>query len=323
MRELIKKTYFQLKSTEGISLAEIMIAILVSIIILGTITSLYITSNRVFLQTKAVADVKDTAKQGMAGLEWIMQRWGTSTPCNDPSGNNNCLEIRDCRRCLNPPTCNQFGDHIYPPPSSMCITITDGNPCDEVVFYGNLYGNGFVERISGPTSVALVSCRLSSATADNCYHIKRGGLFIRNMQDNNVALFFSLSSLSANNLDCIQLTGASNATASRTVTALNGYVPDANNVPTEFFRLEGGDLLLRVPHRIKLFCQDNPQDGNRRWLYMEATDMAENCNNNETAQPLIPVNSFNIEQVSNGVRITMEVRGTDGRTVTVQRYFGR
>ncbi|MCX7913919.1 MAG: hypothetical protein N2511_04970, partial [Thermodesulfovibrionales bacterium] len=79
-----------LRSSKGLSLIEILIAIVVSIIILGTITSLYLVSNREFFRTKAIADTRDVAKQGMAGLEWIMQRWGTSTPCNNPP-NNNCL----------------------------------------------------------------------------------------------------------------------------------------------------------------------------------------------------------------------------------------
>ncbi len=301
-------------SSKGLTLAEIMIAIAISIIILAAVTSLYYTSDRVFKRTKSSADVKEILKQGMAGLEWIFQRWGTATPCNDPTGNNQCSVIRDCRIA---------GSYNYPPPSSMCLTIINGNPCDEVIFYGSLYGNGFVDRVSGPTSVALMSCRLSTETNQNCYHLKRGGQFIRDTQNNNVVLIFSISGLGSNNLECINVNGSSNTSASRVVTALNGNLRDANNNLTPFMNLEGGDLLLRVPHLIRLFCQFNPQDGNTLWLYMQATDMSEDCNANENPQPIMPVNSFIAEQFGQGIRITTQVRGPDNNFMTVQRYFGR
>lgn len=303
-----------LLSKKGLSLAEVLIAVSVSIIILGGITSLYLTSNREFLRVKALADTKETTKQTIAGIEWIMERWGTSTPCNDPDGNNNCLVVRDCR--LN-------GEYVYPPPSSLCITINNSSPCDELIFYGSLYGNGFVERIAAQDSVAMVSCRLSSSNQHNCYHIKRGGMFIRDIQNNNTALIFKISNLSASNVDCIEFEGSSNVTAHRRVTALNGAVAGPDNISTQFMNLEGGDMLLRVPHRIRIFCQANPNDNNRRWLYMEATDMASNCSSNEPAQPLAPVDNFEVEQVLNGIRITMTVRGDEGRTINIQRFFGR
>lgn len=307
-----------LKSTKGLTLAEILIAIAVSIIVLSAVASLYYVSDRAFKRTKASSDVKEIAKGGMAGLEWLFQRWGTATPCNDPTGNNQCTPVIDCRVA---------GQYNYPPPSSMCITIIDntieGSPCDDVIFYGSLYGNGFVDRVSGPTTVALMSCRLSTDSNQNCYHIKRGGQFIRDYQNNANVLIFSLSSLGSSNLECINVTSSSNTTASRQVTALNGNLLDASGNPTPSMNLEGGDLLLRVPHRIRLFCGFNVQDNNTIWLYMQATDMSTNCNANEPAQPIMPIRSFDAEQFAQGVRVTIQARGPDGQVTRVQRYFGR
>ena len=105
--------------------------------------------------------------------------------------------------------------------------------------------------------------------------------------------------------------------------ALNGQlIDDAGNFTTNY-AFEGGEIIFRVPHRVRLFCQNNSADQNRQWLYMEATDMATVCNADEPAQPLIPVNSFNIIKQGEGVVVTMQARGTGGKTMNFQRYFGR
>lgn len=307
---MVKKSIL---NNKGLTLAEIMVAIAISVIILGAVTSLYITSDRSFKRTKSSSDVKEIGKTGMAQLEWLFQRWGTSTPCGneDPS---QCTLVNSC-------------GSTYPPQSTMCITILERNPCDEVLFYANLYGNGFVHlpTVEQPISMNIKSCRLSTASQQNCYHIKRGAKFIRDQQNPNVykPLIFSISGLSNNNLVCTDGTLTPNATIDPTATALNGYLKDENNNLITNYSFEGGEILLRVPHRIRLFCQQNSEDNNNLWLYMEATDMAIACNANEPAQPLIPVNSFQATVVGQGVRIELEAREPNGQIFRMQRFFGR
>ncbi len=311
-----KPTYLIISSKKGFSLVEILITIVITSIILAALSSLHIQSDLAFRQTKKFADVKEITKLSLAQMEWLFQRWGTSTPCNDPTGNNLCTPIRDCK------VANQF---LYPPPSSLCLTRNEGAPCDEIFFYANLYGNGFVDRLTSATTVAMMSCRLSQASGENCYHLKRGGPFRRDTNDNSNVLIFSISGLSSNSLDCINIASGqnSNGTMNRQVMAINGFELDTNNQPTQILNLEGGDLLMRVPHRVRLFCQNNPNDNNKRYLYMQAFDMSNDCNNDETPEPLVPVNSFKIQQEGQGIRVKITVRSQDDGTMTVERFFGR
>lgn len=311
-----RKKFFNINN-KGFTISEVMIAIVISSMILATIISLYRASDTTFRTTKKVSDAKEVGKGGMAQLEWLFQRWGGSTPC----GNENpaqCTSVMDCR---------SGGNFVYPPTSTMCITITDNNPCDEVQFYANLYGNGFVHipQIENPAVMNIKSCRLSTAERHNCYHIKFGAKFLRDQANPNVytPLIFSLSNLSDNNLFCTDGTLNPNATISATATALNGFLKDdsGNNISTYTF--EGGEIIMRVPHRIRLFCQNNPQDSNSLWLYMEARDIATNCNDNEPAQPLIPVNSFQANVQGQGININIIARGASGDIMNVQRVFGR
>jgi len=308
------------KNKRGFTLVEVLIALLISSIILTVVVSLYTTSAKTFQRVKDVSDSKEIAKDGMARLEWLFQRWGTSTPCT-PGENENtasCTRVDvDCR--------DKDGKYTYPPSSSVCITILDNNP-DEVIFYANLYGNGFVyvPGVSDTTTRKVKSCRLSKDSNDNCYHIKRGARFIL---DQSVAgyhpLIVKLDDLTATNtvtknLDCTD--GEINDNA--TVAAVTKQY-DLNNNITGSYTLEGGEVILRVPHLVRLYCKNSPKDNNKRWLYMDVTDMASRCNASETEQPLIPVNSFNVERKGEGVVVTMQVRGTGGKVIDVQRYFGR
>jgi hypothetical protein len=56
---------------------------------------------------------------------------------------------------------------------------------------------------------------------------------------------------------------------------------------------------------------------------METVDMAANCNASEPAQPLIPVTSFDIKRQAEGVVVAMQVRGTGGKLINIQRHFAR
>lgn len=306
----------------GFSLIELLVAIIVSTVILGVLYSLFFASRNAFTNIREISDVKEIAKVGMAQLEWIFDRWGTSVVmCQDPTTTNQCTAVVDCR--------DTSGNFIFPPPSSLCLTVIEGNPCDTITFYGNLYGSGFVALVTGPDSVRVVSCRLRQTPQHNCYFIKRGGLTFRDITTGD-PLIFSISGLSNDNLDCLDPSVSPNATMNRTVIAQNGNLIDPiTGRPTNRLLLEGGDLLLRVPHRITIFCAPNPQDNNTLWAYIRAQDVATNCNANEPPQPLFPVDSLQATVQGNGVLLDIVFRNhrqpTDPeyRTFRVQRIFGR
>lgn len=297
----------------GITLTELLVSIIVSSIIMTAIVALLFTSERSFKKTKNVMDAKEAAVAGMAQLEWLFQRWGTSTPCS--SSGATCLSNVDCR---------VGGSFVYPPPSSMCITIDEGNPCDRIAFYANLYGNGFVALVRGENSVDVVSCRLNSSSSQNCYHLIRSVNPV--LTDTGEVARFSVSGLSPNNVGCYDPDMSPNASMDRRLSVLNGTI-DGSSV----FVLEGGDMLLRVPHRVELFCQQNPSDNNRLWLYMRLTDMAPECNANEPPQPIAPVESFQAERLTTGVGVYLRIvfknskepSDPEYQTFPVERYFGR
>lgn len=302
------------KSEKGFTLIELLIALFISSLILTAIVSLYITSIRTFQSVKDVSDVKEIGKSGMAQMEWLFQRWGTSTP----TATNNASSMSVAVSCQ-----DGSGNYTYPPPSMVCMTITSGSPCDEAQFYANLSGNGFVHipTLANSSVMNIRSCRLSTSNTQNCYHIKMGALFLRTTA--NVPVIFSLSNLSSNNIDCADGTTVTNATVSANATALNGNLLDPLGNLTTTYTFEGGEILLRVPHRIRLYCQANASDRNQNWLYMQTQDMAPDCNDNEQGIPLIPVNSFRIRTQGEGVVVNMQVRGTEGRTMNMERYFAR
>jgi len=310
----------------GFTIIELLIAVFIGMISLGAVIALYLTSAEVFKDVREVSESKEGARVSVAQLEWLFQRWGVGTPC--------CAQ--DCTLVV---SCGEPGAFAYPPPSSLCITIVEGEPCDEVWFYASLYGMGFVDRLISPTDVAVMSCRLSDDINDNCYHIKRGGLWAPVDWDYDnypTPPIVAISNLSQDNLDCIDVSGTSNATMSRRVTLLNGLYHGSPD-----FYLESGDLLIRVPHRVRLFCRENPSDGNRLWLYIETIDMAEeaapgvpNCRSNpddtdpsEGIRPLFPVDRFQVEVYPPGegraVKVFIEYKTETGESVRLERIYGR
>lgn len=286
----------------GFTIVELLVAIAISGLIIGILASLLLTSSRVFNTTKTITDLKENARLGAMQLEWLFQRWGTSTPC------------ADAYKCTQVISCGNPGNFNYPPDSSLCITIQPGNPCDEVWFYANLYGLGFVDRLTSPSEVAVMSCRLYESPQVNCYHVKRGGLWMRS--DSGAPLIVRIRNLSREGADCIDVSGTSNAEMDRDTDVLNGLYQGSNT-----FRLEGGDLLLRVPHRVHLFCQPNPRDNNRQWLYMEIKDMADACKK-DNKQPLFPVEEFHVVNTENAVKVSVKYK-EGNKTFTLERVYGR
>jgi len=292
----------------GISLAEVIVAIGISIITILAITALHEAGGKSFVGGKMLTDAEEEALIGLSQLEWLFQRWGVGTPCCS----QNCITVRSC---------GQPDGMEYPPPSSLCITVEEGDPCDDVWFYASVGGMGFVDRLLGPGEVAFMSCRLSTAGNANCYHLRRGGLWAPvdwDYENNPVPPVVAVQGLGEENLDCIDVEGTYNTTADRTVLLLNGQY----NGSTVFF-LESGDLLISAPMRVHLYCRRNPSDGGRLWLYMRLEEPIEECGRGGRAQPLSPVERFKVSVEGNAVKVSVDYRGSSGGIFTIERIYGR
>lgn len=299
---------------KGFTIAELLVAAFISLMILGSILGIYIISNRAFGVNRELSLLKESTKEGIYALEWFFQRWGVGVPCINPQNPNACAQVQI-----------DTNPNLYPPPSALYVVRTPGMPCDEIVFYGSLGGVGFVDAVRGIDRVSVMSCRLSQASTQNCYHIWRGARVFTDANNNNLPLIFRISGLSADNLDCINVNDRNNALMNLVAIATNGQIETFignTRVLTDRLNLEPGDLLIRVPHRIRFFCRNNPADNNQLWLYVQATDLAEQCNQNEPPMPLVRVNRFNTQITDNGILATIDVV-EEGRVLTVQRFFGR
>lgn len=169
------------KQRKGISLVELLIAIVIGIIITSALTGLFVGSNRAFLKNREISELAEDVRNAITTLEFIFSRWGAGVPCE----NNNCT--------IEPtlPPCSS-----YPPSDPQCITIEPSS----VEFYANLYGYGFVINSTGTTAKA-VSCRLSLDSRQNCYLLWDNGSV---RQENGNVLVYRITAISSNNKDCIK-----------------------------------------------------------------------------------------------------------------------
>ena len=252
---------------KGFTLIELLIVLVIASLILGALVGLYIAQQRTQTPLKSTSDVVGIQRGAMAQLEWLFSRWGTGTPCNDPTGTNICTRIRPC-------TIN--GIFTYPPPSTLCVSVKNGTPCGEIWFYANFEGVAIVNKIgveSGVEKAHLLSCRLKTEDNDGnkyCFHIMRHARFFRDTNDTAKALIFQLSGLDNQNAECIdeEYTNPTkyNAECNRNATILNGNIANQHGQPQNWLNLEGGDIIIHLPKLIHLYCES--EDG-IYWLKME------------------------------------------------------
>ncbi|QER42573.1 hypothetical protein F1847_07395 [Thermodesulfobacterium sp. TA1] len=328
--------------TRGYSLIELLIASFIGLLVIAAMFGFYWVAQNTFTQIRYLTSVKEQTKGGLAQLEWFFQRWGFGVPCSNLNNPETCTQVLVDN--------NSTSRFPYPPQTSLYLRLAQNNPCDEVWFYGTLGGEGFITRVVGTDNVAVMSCRLSIESRHNCYHIwRRRSHFVNkdttsngsacyntnvfNITTNEYPIVFSLSGLSQNNLDCSRETNPDNAQLNIQATVYDGRIEDYNGtqrILTDRINLEGGDLLIRTPHLIHFFCNQNPNDQNNLWLYVEATDVASSCNSNEPAMPIARVNSFKVLSQNNGVLVRIEVVTTERKfgtetpkIIRVERFFGR
>ncbi|MCX8021397.1 MAG: prepilin-type N-terminal cleavage/methylation domain-containing protein [Syntrophorhabdaceae bacterium] len=294
---------------KGFSLIEVLIVSGIGLFVLMAALLLYTGSLNLFKDVKTISDNIQTKVPSIELVGRYFDRWGV----NVLSTGSDCTN--------------------YPPSNAKCITVTPqtglgtGITCDEVIFFGNIHGTGFVRDVSG-TVANLVSCRLSTSSNQNCYYLWRNGS-IQNDASTNTVLPLSLSSLSPNNADCSTLTSGtvSNASANYQLS------PSAGSGSTK--TLQAGDIIQRSPHKIRLYCAPNANDASRNWLYVDLTDTALGCTSDETASPIAPVDTFQVTLLtdpsgnSTAARVTVTFRSQSGKyskqydTHTVTKTFGR
>lgn len=105
-------------SKKGFTVIELLVAMVVSMIVVGALTSLFIVGNRTFTTNKQVADITDEVRNAITTLDFLFSRWGVGVPCPQ----------NGCNLQTPPPDCPD--EKSYPPSDPMCITITG----TEIVF---------------------------------------------------------------------------------------------------------------------------------------------------------------------------------------------
>ncbi len=258
-------------NSHGFSLIEVLIVSVIGLFVLEAAYLLYMGALRLFKDVKASSETVETSVPSMELVARYFDRWGV----NVATGGANCA--------------------AYPPVNGKCITVTEGTPCDEVVFWGNLYGTGFVENVAGGTAT-LVSCRLSTSAGQNCYYLWSNDVIMNDLDGGQLVPLTLNNNLSVNNADCSALTAASptNATVSATLTPAGVHAGAVDK------NAQTGDFIHRAPHRVRLYCAQNASDANRLWLYVDLTDTATDCNANESAAAVAPVDSFQVQLLPSG-----------------------
>lgn len=278
----------------GITLVELLVAIIVALIILGAITGLYITSHRTFSGNRDVAEMSEDVRNAITTLEFIFSRWGAGVPCpGNPANNTN----NSCNINVNSiPPC----DGRYPPSDPMCMDVTGS----QVVFYANLYGLGFVQEADG-NNATVISCRLNTERRHNCYYVWHNARIKTGYDNGGMPVAVRLDG-TINQLDC--MSGLNTAIIPRRVTRIGNAGNDTNLGP--------GDYITRVPHMVRLYLQGNT-------LMMERTDMGADCGDNESAVRIGTVESFRVETRGRSVVVSATFISGDGRRYPIVRYYGR
>ncbi len=299
----------KINNNKGFSLVELLVVVAILGIVLGAILVTYISSQKVFFDVKSLSDPIETKTPSIELIARYFDRWSVGV-------------ISRTHRS----TCSVCPYH----PNSMAISSS--NDCSEVTFYGNLYGFGFVVNSTSPTA-QLISCRLDSSQNKNCYTLWRDNTPINDYDSSNNPIILGLSSLSPNNADCS--TGITSSTNQNATMHFDMSPYSGSNLK----RVKPGDVIHRAAHKIKLYCNSNSSDGNRKWLYADLEDFYGGCNERETATPIAPVDSFSVEALPPGcnastgscsaIRVTVVFRSQspdskgEFKTYTVTRVFGR
>lgn len=305
---------------KGYSLAEILIAMTISAIVMAAVVVAYVGSVRAFRDVKSISDNIDTKTPSIELVSRYFDRWGVGVPDNTTST-----------------TCSTTA---YPDVRSKCMSYNSGTPCDNISFFGNFYGMGFVHDVSGNLA-GLISCRLSTGSNQNCYNLWRN-----NQVRNTVTL--SLDNLSTSTGNCLSYNDTANTSGTSDTHVTNATVncrpkdTSGNLITDNDSLLRAGDIIQRSPHWITLYCANNPSADKGRWLYAkmkEIPSVSGSCNANANAVAIAPVAGFAATPLPSGcnfasggcsaVSVTVTFRslskksGNQSDNYTITRIFGR
>lgn len=270
------------RDNKGFTLIEALMALAISIIIIGSITAAYMAAVKDFKNVKSISDNLQTKTPAIELIGRFFDRWGVGV-----------VSQQDNSSCTNCPS------------TQRAMTITTTNGCSDVTFYGNIYGMGFVYSVSGGAA-NIISCRLKTGSTDNCYVIWRDNATANSIASGSVVPV-ALAGLSTDDQTCSDLTAGatSNVTASSTMSSQT---------------VQAGDVVQRFWHRIRFYCSNNSNDSNKNWLFVDLTD-ASSCANSQSAVPIAPVEAFSATAMPGGTNCDSSTGGTACRAVKVSLTF--
>jgi prepilin-type N-terminal cleavage/methylation domain-containing protein len=329
-------------NNRGYTLIEMLVVSVIGLIILGAAYLLYTGALKLFKDVKTTSDNLETKMPSTELISRYFDRWGAGVPGTGS-------------------TCSG-----YPPSNPKCITaqnitLANGNRCDDVMFWGNAGGLGFVTTVTSGTA-SIISCRLNVDSGENCYYLWSSDTLYNDLDIYSTPKVLKVSTgLSPNKEGCSGLTtGNPNASASAILTSY-----DYAYNPSPYKTAVSGDVIQAIPQKIRFYCQQNSSDENRYWLYVDLTDESCNqtcnqtdpteqatcvayrntcktlsgCTRDELASPIAPVDKFEAQLLPSGcnaltggcsaVKVDITLRSQaktysrEFKSQQFQRVFGR
>jgi hypothetical protein len=244
----------------GFTVAEFLVGILISLLILGAISIAFIGANRGFQQNKPISQAIQEAQNSVVTLDFLFSRWGIGVPWLNTipiysMDYDGTIQTDGNGNPINWQPADLPNGITFPPANPFWYSINGNN---EIFFFASLGGTGYV--INCPNNAPpcnILSCRLTSSNSNGCYFIfSANGMSIK---------YYVLGSGDVNdNIDCLNL---QNNQTSNTTINVGGLSP--------------GDRFQRVPHLIKIY--EIHIDSRISWLAFDRIDLAGDCNDNENA----------------------------------------
>lgn len=309
----------------GLTLVELLVAIIVSSIILTAMVSMFLVSNIAFRGGRDISEMSEDVRNAITTLDFIFSRWGVGVPCLDYRNDNKCNIQDTIQPCLEAATLPSPGQPKVIITDPMCMTVLAGQAEESAVsnsvgmgqdlnvtFYANLYGFGFVESIQN-NQARIISCRLNSSTNQNCYYLWDGGKIKTGFDSRGLPIPVRLPSFNGQP-DCM------------ISPSVNLTLPiSLNTVSGGSVNLSEGDYISRAPHKITLRVQTI--DG-KSWLFMDRVDMS-SCNDNSFGENAVRIGRvlspqhFHVRTEGRSVRVDVTFVSADGRKYEITRYYGR
>jgi len=258
-------------SRRGLTLTELIIVIVVSLILSLAIYWVMKTTGLFFKENKEASDLVEQARSAEAQLAYYFNRWGVGVPEDPASG-----------------TCD-FGWDAGPYPSSRyCIVVDSGSSCDEVTFYGSVRGYLVVleEDPDDNTRYTAYACDVLTQS-DAYYYVWRASGGIDKpleVDDRPVIIAGNALHLDGNPRDCV-IGGGNLANVS-----IPKELTDINGNPVS---LQPGDLIMRIPKVITIDCA---YTGGVRYLRIKEQE----ANERPSYMPLVPIKRFKVTLLPEG-----------------------